>query len=253
MEPVREDPDPLLSARGLSVSRGGELLLRQVDLTIHAREIMTIIGPNGAGKSTLLSALLGLIPLSAGSVRQRPGLVVGYVPQRLRVDSVLPMTVARFIGLSNGRGELPRDLFVRLGCAGLLERPMHGLSGGETQRVLLARALSRNPDLLVLDEPAQGLDLAGEEQLHGFLEELRRERGVAALLVSHNLHFVMASANRVICLNRHVCCSGSPTAVRATPEFKLLFGDKVPGVGYYQHHHDHSHTSCGVVGEGEHG
>ncbi|MBF0213180.1 MAG: metal ABC transporter ATP-binding protein [Magnetococcales bacterium] len=241
----------LLEARGLSVDRSGESLLREVDLTLRSREIVTIIGPNGAGKSTLLSALMGLIPLSAGWVKRRKGLVVGYVPQRLRVDPVLPMTVARFLSLSTPKAALPMPLMQRLGCDRLLDRPMHGLSGGETQRVLLVRALSRDPDLLVLDEPAQGLDLVGEDQLHRFIEELRRERGVAALLVSHDLHFVMAGADRVICLNRHVCCSGSPMTVRNTLEFQRLFGDKIPDVGLYQHHHDHCHTPQGVIREGE--
>ncbi|GAB0057364.1 Zinc transport system ATP-binding protein [Candidatus Magnetaquicoccaceae bacterium FCR-1] len=247
--PGADQTVPLLSAHGLSVTLGGETLLREIDLAVHEREIVTIIGPNGAGKSTLLSALLGLIPLSGGSVGRRSGLVIGYVPQRLKVDAVLPMTVARFIALSAIGTGVPDDTLRLLGCDRLLERPLYALSGGEMQRVLMARALSRNPHLLVLDEPAQGLDLAGEEQLHRFIETLRRERGVAALLVSHDLHFVMAGADRVICLNRHVCCSGSPTAVRATPEFQLLFGDRIPGVGYYQHHHDHCHTPHGVERE----
>ncbi|MBF0191412.1 MAG: metal ABC transporter ATP-binding protein [Magnetococcales bacterium] len=243
------DSGVVLEARGLSVSRGGEFLLQDVDMVLHAHEIVTLIGPNGAGKSTLLSALLGIIPLSAGRVNRKPGLVVGYVPQRLRVDPVLPVTVARFIALSTPGAPPPLEWVKRFGCDPLLHRPMHALSGGETQRVLLTRAMSRNPDLLVLDEPAQGLDLAGEEQLHGMIDAVRRERGVAVLLVSHNLHFVMAGADRVICLNRHICCSGSPTTVRATPEFQLLFGDKLPGVGFYQHHHDHQHTPRGVVRE----
>ncbi|MBF0272402.1 MAG: metal ABC transporter ATP-binding protein [Magnetococcales bacterium] len=242
-------PEVVLEARGLCVSRGGEFLLQDVDMVLHAHEIVTLIGPNGAGKSTLLAALLGIMPLSAGQVDRRPGLVVGYVPQRLRVDPVFPLTVARFIALSAPDAPLPLEWMKRFGCNQLLHRPMHSLSGGETQRVLLARALSRNPDLLVLDEPAQGLDLAGEEQLHSLIDAVRRERGVAVLLVSHNLHFVMAGADRVICLNRHICCSGSPTTVRATPEFQLLFGEKMPGVGFYQHHHDHQHTPCGVVRE----
>ncbi|NGZ07246.1 MAG: metal ABC transporter ATP-binding protein [Magnetococcales bacterium] len=239
----------MLAARTISVRQGGELLLRAVDVTVHAGEIVTIIGPNGAGKSTLLEALLGLIPVCHGAVEHKPGLVLGYVPQRLRIDSVLPMTVARFIALSAPGCPPPVEWMARLGCDHLLDRPMHALSGGEMQRVLLMRALSRNPDLLVLDEPAQGLDLAGEEQLHGFMDGLRRERGLAILLVSHNVHFVMAGADRVICLNRHVCCSGSPTMVRATPEFRLLFGEHIPAMGFYQHHHDHCHTPRGEVKE----
>ncbi|MBF0165351.1 MAG: metal ABC transporter ATP-binding protein [Magnetococcales bacterium] len=250
MSPPRPgESGPLLVARQVCVTLGGESLLREIDLVVHEREIVTIIGPNGAGKSTLLAALLGLIPLSGGEVTRRPGLVIGYVPQRLKVDAVLPMTVARFIALSAIGPGVPDETLRLLGCDRLLDRPLHALSGGEMQRVLMARALSRAPHLLVLDEPAQGLDLAGEEQLHRFIETLRHERNVAVLLVSHDLHFVMAGADRVICLNRHVCCSGSPTAVRATPEFQLLFGERIPGVGYYQHHHDHCHTPHGVEKE----
>ncbi|MBF0125793.1 MAG: metal ABC transporter ATP-binding protein [Magnetococcales bacterium] len=259
--PVHASPDPpparrgggevpLLAARGVTVRRGGETVLREVDLAIGCREIVTIIGPNGAGKSTLLSALLGLTPLAGGRVERHPRLVVGYVPQRLRIDPALPLTVERFIALSAPGVAPDPELLRRLGCERLGRRPMHGLSGGETQRVLLARALSRRPNLLVLDEPAQGMDMAGEQQLYAFIEQLRQEEGLAALLVSHNLHFVMAGADHVVCLNRHVCCSGTPTAVCATPEFQLLFGEKVPGLGYYQHHHDHCRSEHGALGEG---
>ncbi|MBF0427323.1 MAG: ATP-binding cassette domain-containing protein [Magnetococcales bacterium] len=239
----------LLTAQAISVVRGGDGVLREVDLAVREQEIVTIIGPNGAGKSTLLAALMGLTPLAGGRVIRHPRLVVGYVPQRLRMDPVLPLTVARFIHLSAPRASLPLAWMGRLGCDRLLERPMHGLSGGEMQRVLLTRALIRRPNLLVLDEPAQGMDMAGEQELYGFIEQLRREEGMAALLVSHNLHFVMAGADHVICLNRHVCCFGSPVAVSTTPEFQQLFGSKATGLGYYQHHHDHRHTPLGVVRE----
>ncbi|MBF0181366.1 MAG: metal ABC transporter ATP-binding protein [Magnetococcales bacterium] len=235
----------LLEARAIRVEHGGEAVLRDVNLTVRAGGIVTIIGPNGAGKSTLLSALLGLTPLSAGQVIRHPRLVVGYVPQRLRVDPALPITAARFIALSAPGGALDPELSRRLGLERLMQRPMHGLSGGEMQRVLLARALIRRPNLLVLDEPAQGLDMAGEQELNAFIAELRDRDGMAALIVSHDLHFVMAGADHVVCLNRHVCCSGTPTAVRVTREFRDLFGDYIPGWSLYRHHHDHRHTPRG--------
>ncbi|MBF0296360.1 MAG: metal ABC transporter ATP-binding protein [Magnetococcales bacterium] len=240
----------LLEARELRVEHGGDAVLREVSLTVRAGEIVTIIGPNGAGKSTLLSVLLGLTPLTAGRVIRHPRLVVGYVPQRLRVDPALPLTAARFIALSAPGGSLDPELPRRLGLDRLMQRPMHALSGGEMQRVLLARALIRRPNLLVLDEPAQGLDMAGEQELNAFIAELRDRDGMAALIVSHDLHFVMADADHVVCLNRHVCCSGTPTAVRGAREFRDLFGDPLPGWSLYRHHHDHRHTPRGEEPEG---
>ena len=238
---------PLIAIRGVDVRRGGRAILREVDLEVHRREIVTIIGPNGAGKSTLLQAVLGLIPVDSGTVERAANLTIGYVPQRLRIAETMPLPVADFIHLSkpgrDGHPAFPEtpELLARLGCDTLLDHPMDALSGGEMQRVLLARALVRRPNLLVLDEPAQGMDVAGERDLHQFLEALRSEWWMGVLLVSHDLHFVMATTDRVVCLNRHVCCSGTPSAVCVDPEFLSLFGEQVSGFGIYQHRHDHAH------------
>ena len=209
---------------------------------------MTVIGPNGAGKTTLVRALLGLEPLDGGDIRRKPGLVIGYAPQRFDVDRAIPLTVSRFVAL--GRRAGPRRTRARpQGCRGGVARPNAScpeLSGGELQRVVLARALIRSPDLLVLDEPVRGVDYAGEAELYTLIGRLRTERGFGVLLVSHDLHVVMAQSDRVICLNRHVCCSGVPQSVAQHPEYARLFGPQAArAFGLYHHHHDHSHDLAG--------
>lgn len=234
---------PLIQAQGVTVRRDGQVVVNGVDLAIHPGEIVTIVGPNGAGKSSLLQALLGLIPLHGGQVARHPGLVIGYVPQKVHVDMVLPLQVTDFVALSRRPGAdlTPEAVLHRVGCAFLARRPVSALSGGEMQRVLLARALMRRPNLLVLDEPAQGLDMSGQQEFHASLDSLRREMTLGVLLVSHDLHFVMAATDRVFCLNRHICCSGTPQTVRTDPGFLSLFGNDVASMGVYHHHHDHTH------------
>ena len=259
-------PTPLLLVEDLTIYLGGQRILHHVDLEVYPGEIVTIIGPNGAGKSTLLKAVLGLVTVQSGHIKRHPDLCIGYVPQRLSVDSTLPISVADFIRLSQTekKSSLPFEKFLpHLGCDTLLNRPLGGLSGGEMQRVLLARALVRSPNLLVLDEPTQGMDITGEKGLYEFLEFLRQEYGMGLLLVSHDLRFVMAATDHVICLNHHICCSGTPLAVSTDPEFLALFpaqdglkpdglnvalfGTDLDGFGLYQHNHDHQHTPQGVL------
>ena len=260
---------PLLLVRGGTVYSGNRTILQHVDLEVYPQEIVTVIGPNGAGKTTLLEAMLGLIPLNSGHIERHPDVRIGYVPQRLQVDATLPLPVADYIGLSQMAGgpALPPAEFLHyLGCDILLDRPLGALSGGEMQRVLLARALVRCPNLLVLDEPTQGMDVAWEKLLYDFLEFLCQEEEVGLLMVSHDLRFVMAATDRVICLNQHICCSGTPFAVRSDPEFIALFpAQELPGsyplgtnltdlnnlnnLSLYKHQncHDHQHGSQGDV------
>jgi zinc transport system ATP-binding protein len=243
------DPDPaaLISARSLLLSRGGRPILSDIDIDIGPREIVTLIGPNGAGKTTLVRALLGLEPIDRGTVLCRPGLVVGYAPQRFDIDHAIPLTVARFISLGGQADNSAICGVLReVGAAALVERQLSQLSGGELQRVVLARALSRNPQLLVLDEPVRGVDYAGEAELYTLIGRLRTERGFGVLLVSHDLHVVMAQSDRVICINRHVCCSGVPQSVAQHPEYARLFGPQAArAFGLYHHHHDHRHDLAG--------
>jgi zinc transport system ATP-binding protein len=241
------NPQSLISARNLVLARGGRTILAGVDIAIRPREIVTVIGPNGAGKTTLIRALLGLEPLDQGEIRHKPGLVTGYAPQRFDVDPAIPLTVSRFVSLARpgATSELARVL-EDVGAGDLASRQLSQLSGGELQRVVLARALIRAPDLLVLDEPVRGVDYAGEAELYTLIGRLRTERGLGVLLVSHDLHVVMAQSDRVICLNRHVCCSGVPQSVAQHPEYARLFGPQAArAFGLYHHHHDHSHDLAG--------
>lgn len=233
----------LIAAKGLSVRLGGAEVLSRVDLSVAAGEIVTILGPNGSGKSTLLRALLGIVPPSGGAVQRAPGLRIGYVPQRLAIDASLPITVRRFLSLPHRvTGAQAAAALARAGLPEVATRQMAALSGGQLQRVLLARALLADPGLLILDEPTQGLDQPGEAAFYRLIEEVRRETGVAVLMVSHDLHVVMAASDRVICLNGHVCCEGTPQVVSSAPEYRALFGLGTQGaLALYQHAHDHSH------------
>jgi len=245
--PAVHDPAALISARGLALARAGRPILTDIDIDISPREIVTVIGPNGAGKTMLVRALLGLEPLDRGDVRRLERLVIGYAPQRFDIDRAIPLTVARFISLGRRgtRLEIERVL-MDVGAGALFDRQLSELSGGELQRVVLARALVRSPNLLVLDEPVRGVDYAGEAELYTLIGRLRTERGFGVLLVSHDLHVVMAQSDRVICLNRHVCCSGVPQSVAQHPEYARLFGPQAArAFGVYLHQHDHRHDLAG--------
>jgi len=233
----------LIAARGLTVRHGGAAVLAGVDFTIAAGEIVTIVGPNGSGKSTLIRALIGLTPLAGGDVTRKPGLRIGYVPQRLHIEAGLPLTVRRFLSLPRRVGDAQAaEALRRCGVAGLEGRQMTGLSGGQFQRVLVARALLSDPEILILDEPTQGLDQPGTAAFYRLVEEVRGQTGAAVLMVSHDLHVVMSASDRVICLNGHVCCEGAPSVVSAAPEYRALFGLGTQGAfALYRHHHDHDH------------
>ena len=234
----------LIQSRNLTVRLGGASVLSGVDFHIDPAEIVTIVGPNGSGKSTLLRALAGILPLSAGSVTRRTGLRLGYVPQKLMIDRNMPLTVRRFLSLPVRVGDAEaRAALLRTGLpAGIGARQMTDLSGGQFQRVLLARALLSGPEVLMLDEPTQGLDQPGEAAFYRLIEEIRRETGCAILMVSHDLHVVMAASDRVVCLNGHVCCEGTPRVVSNAPEYRALFGLGTQGaLALYRHVHDHDH------------
>ncbi|MFQ5774915.1 MAG: zinc ABC transporter ATP-binding protein ZnuC [Kiloniellaceae bacterium] len=241
--------DLLVEVSGLEVRFGRTLVLEHVDLTVRGGEIVSLIGPNGAGKSTLVRALVGLLTPTRGRVWKRPGLRLGYVPQRLAVDRVLPLTVRRFLALSGqGAGAAIRAVLKEVAAADLAEAAVHDLSGGEFQRVLLARALLREPQLLVLDEPLQGVDFGGQLALYDLIAKLHTRRGMGVLMVSHDLHIVMGATDRVVCLNHHVCCSGAPEAVSRHPEYVAMFGPEAARrVAVYMHEHDHEHDLAGHV------
>ncbi|MBD3679685.1 MAG: metal ABC transporter ATP-binding protein [Rhodobacteraceae bacterium] len=233
----------LIETHGMTVRYEAVPVLSNVDFAIEKGEIVTVVGPNGSGKSTLIKALLGVLKPTAGTVRQADGLRIGYVPQKLHIDPTLPMTVMRFLSLPHRHTEAERiEMLARVGVTGVGARQMADLSGGQFQRVLLARALLAKPDILILDEPTQGLDQPGIAGFYRLIEDVRAETGVAVLLVSHDLHVVMSASDRVICLNGHICCEGAPNVVSAAPEYRALFGLGTGGtLALYQHAHDHGH------------
>lgn len=237
---------PLLALNQISLKHHQQSLLDDVSLSLSARQIMTIIGPNGAGKSTLVKIALGLIKPDSGTVFRQANLSIGYMPQRLSLNPLMPLSVERFLAMANTRNI--DTALERTGISHLRKRPLHDISGGETQRVLLSRALLSEPDLLVLDEPAQGVDINGQTELYELINQLRDSLGCAVLMVSHDLHWVMAQTDTVICLNQHICCHGHPEHVSNDPAYLSLFGRRhAEAVALYQHDHDHQHDIHGDV------
>lgn len=237
--------NPLIEARHVCVRYGGDEVLHDVSLRVAPGEIVTILGPNGSGKSTLLRALLGIVPLAAGAVARAPGLRVGYVPQKLVIEPSMPISLRRFLSLPVRVSEARASAaLARVGLDGKGGMQMAALSGGQMQRALLARALLADPQILMLDEPTQGLDQPGEAAFYRLIEEVRAETGCAVLMVSHDLHVVMAASDRVICLNGHICCEGTPRVVSDAPEYRALFGLGTRGaLALYRHEHDHDHNA----------
>lgn len=244
----------LIRTEQLSLTLDERLILNNINLTLNAGEIVTLIGPNGAGKTSLVRTILGLLKPSSGQVLRHPQLTIGYMPQKLHIDASLPLNVKRFLGLTGCSKTDVMAALSRTGVQHLAQSPIQRLSGGETQRVLLARALLRSPHLLVLDEPAQGVDVAGQAALYQLIGEIRAETGCGVLMVSHDLHLVMAATDSVVCLNQHVCCHGHPEAVSSDPAYLELFGSATSAaIAVYTHHHDHRHDIHGdVVGSHNH-
>lgn len=233
----------LINVGNLSVNYGAKRVLSNVDLKIELGEIVTIVGPNGSGKTSLLKAIIGSIQPTQGYVKLKPGLKIGYVPQRLNFDPTLPITVERFVRLTGKvKKESCLSALKTAGVSELLKNQMSELSGGQFQRVLLARSLLGTPEILILDEATQGLDQPGSAAFYRQIEIVRRDTGCAVLMISHDLHVVMSASDRVICLNGHVCCAGAPAAVASAPEYKALFGAGTDGaLALYRHEHDHNH------------
>ena len=234
----------LLKAEHLSLVRETQTILHDVSLEVRAQDFITIIGPNGAGKTILLKILMGLIAPDSGKIEKKPGLRIGYVPQRLVADHAIPISVHRFLTL---RKKADADAMRRVAdltdTQAILHKPLYALSGGELQRALLARALLDQPELLILDEPAQNLDISGQLSFYKLLQQIYKNQRLSILMVSHDLHLVMASSKQVICLFHHVCCHGEPQMVAKDPAFISLFGDDMARLmAIYSHAHDHDHA-----------
>lgn len=247
--PTTQTGEKLIELKDAGVFRDGRWLVRNVDLSVERGEIVTLIGPNGAGKSTAARMALRIIKPDEGKVVHQTGLRIGYVPQKITIDRTLPLSVERLLTLTGALGK--KDIISALeavGIAHLLKAETAHLSGGEFQRALMARAIARKPDLLVLDEPVQGVDFSGEAALYELISTVRDETGCGVLLISHDLHLVMAATDRVICLNGHVCCSGTPRDVTTSAEYIRLFGRRAVGpLAVYEHRHDHTHLPDGRV------
>lgn len=240
---------PLIRIEQGNVGFSGQPALEDVSLELQQGEIVTLVGPNGSGKTTLVRVLLGLLPLDSGTVWRAPKLRIGYMPQKLALHPTLPLTVKRFLQLVPGvkTAEI-KSALQETGALKVYHSPLQRISGGELQRVLLARALLRKPQLLVLDEPVQGVDVNGQLELYNLIGRLRDRYGCGVLMVSHDLHLVMRATDRVLCLNRHLCCTGKPEQVSHHPAFIALFGDQAArDLAVYHHAHDHQHDLHGCV------
>lgn len=251
--PIGLMSEALLTAENIGFSAGGKTILSDVSLQLRGKEIITLIGPNGAGKTSLIRILLGLNEATAGEVKRKENLRIGYVPQRVNVPDVMPLRVCDFLNVTGQYSiEQCSKILKEVSSDYLLYSPIQNISGGEMQRVLLARALLKKPQLLVLDEPASGMDIIGQQALYETIRHIRDKYDCSVLMVSHDLHLVMAATDKVICLNLHICCTGHPDDVSEHPEYIKLFGDAIEGLALYSHHHDHEHDLQGNIVASEH-
>lgn len=244
----------LVKAKNVSIQFGDRQVLQQVSLSVSQGQVVTLIGPNGAGKTTLVRIILGLLAPQSGSIEKPKNLRIGYMPQKLHIEPTMPITVRRFLELARRTHNTPIDAILEEVQIGhLMNHQLRAISGGEMQRVLLARALSLAPQLLVLDEPAQGVDVAGQADLYQLINDIRSRHNCGVLMISHDLHLVMAKTDEVICLNHHICCHGHPDQVSMDPSYLALFGKKeAKNLALYTHHHNHSHDLTGEVVEHSH-
>ena len=225
----------LIKINDLNIQYGNKKVLQNFNLLLAEREIVTIVGPNGSGKTTLFKAIIGTAPIKTGTIELKPNLKIGYVPQQLNIDRSLPLTVDRFLRLTQNKF---KNTLKIVNIEDILNLQISNLSGGQMQRVLLASAILNRPDVLLLDEATRGLDQPGTAAFYRLVETIRKETGCAILMISHDLHVVMAASDRVICLNTHICCEGAPQAVARSPEYKALFGPDIDGAfALYQHSH----------------
>jgi zinc transport system ATP-binding protein len=243
----------LVDAGHIGLTIGDRQILHDISFSIEPEQITTIIGPNGAGKSTLVQIVIGLNTRFDGTLKRQPGLKMAYVPQKSLINPLMPITVHRLLTLTcKSSGESVKAALQQTGVDYLIDQQVSSLSGGEMQRVMLARCLLGEPDLLVLDEPTAGVDITGEAQMYDLIAEIRDQLHCAVLMVSHDLHMVMSKTDQVLCLNHHLCCYGKPESVSRHPEYLALFGDQAGSIAVYTHHHDHEHDLDGGCAECRH-
>jgi len=238
----------LVKLENAGVYRSSKWLVRGISLEINQGQIVTLIGPNGSGKTTTAKMILNILNTDEGLVKGNAN-KMAYVPQKINIDWTMPLRVIDFMKITSSLNNTQIiEFLVMTGVDKLLYNQIHSLSGGEFQRVLIARAIAKKPDLLVLDEPVQGVDFNGEIALYNLIKEISVNLNCGILLISHDMHFVMSTTDHVICLNGHICCSGSPSNVVKNPEYIKLFGEhNSETLSYYQHQHDHSHDHDGSI------
>ena len=243
----------LISASNIEYRIAQRTILQDISFTLEQGQITTIIGPNGAGKSSLVNIVIGLSRDFDGEIVRKKGMSVGYMPQQSSINPLMPITVKRLMSLTHRVDDRAMQVALEnTGVPQLLNHQIDGLSGGEMQRVMLARCLLGKPDLIVLDEPTAGVDITGEAQLYDLIAQIRDDNGCAVLMVSHDLHLVMSKTDQVLCLNQHLCCSGKPESVSKHPEYLALFGEQTDSIAIYTHHHDHVHELDGNCETCEH-
>lgn len=244
---------PLISLQSICKSFAGRQILQNISMAVTRGEITTLIGPNGAGKSSLVRLILGLLTPDSGRIERAKDLAIGYMPQKIHIDPTLPITTYRFLQLANRSREECHKALDIVDIPETINTPFHKLSGGETQRALLARAILRQPNLLVLDEPVQGVDFNGQNELYQLIARLRTRLSCGIVMVSHDLHLVMSATDHVICLNHHICCEGEPEQITQDPAYVDIFGE----TALYNHQHNHRHSLEGKVlddmGKHQHG
>lgn len=241
----------LISAKNVSVLKHQKSILDNIDIQINKNDFITIIGPNGAGKTMLLKCLMGFYKPTSGRIERKEKLKIGYMPQSISVINTMPITVKNFITVRKEYDDISLNKVIsEVNIGEIVNKQLSVLSGGEMQRVLLARSLLNNPDLLILDEPAQNLDISGQLNFYKLIQEIYSKRNISILMVSHDLHLVMVSTKRVLCLYKHICCSGAPQQIAKDPEFLSMFGkDMANMMSIYQHSHDHNHDHSHLAGE----
>ena len=244
----KENKKILLKVENASFSKNNKWLVKGVSLEVKQGEIVTLIGPNGSGKSTTAKIALGIYKDIEGKVKKFTN-KIGYVPQKISIDWTLPIRVIDFMSLTEDPTDEQINIALILtGVEHLRNKNLSDLSGGEFQRVLIARAIAKQPDLLVLDEPVQGVDFKGEIALYELIKKISEELNCGILLISHDLHVVMSATDFVVCLNGHVCCSGTPQVVAKNNEYQELFGDRASSIlSLYEHKHDHTHSQDGTI------
>ena len=238
----------LIKLENAGVYRSSKWLVRGISFEINKGQIVTLIGPNGSGKTTTAKMILNILDTDEGMATSNTS-KMAYVPQKINIDWTMPLRVIDFMKITNDLNNTQiTDSLTMTGVDKLLYNQIHSLSGGEFQRVLIARAIAKKPDLLVLDEPVQGVDFNGEIALYNLIKKISTTLNCGILLISHDMHFVMSTTDHVICLNGHICCSGNPSSVVKNPEYIKLFGEhNSETLSYYQHQHDHSHNNDGSV------